>query len=214
MKKLVFLSLAFLALLTTAIYAANEVDNPSFNEGLAAPNEWAPADWNVGAGGNAGIGRIFDDSADAGTNCLQLYTNDEADGTYVETITVPASRIYVDTHTSVFWNFSFKLAASGGGGPQDAPFVACRCWDSSDTFLGQDYVFPSGTANVWHDSPERLYSLPANTEYIDLYAGMGRDSWNKYLGVLRVDAFNVDFVPEPTLIFSGLLLALAFLRRK
>ncbi len=188
MKKLnLICALSIAALLTTTINAANMVDNYSFNNGLASPNEWAPADWNVGAdpAGDAGIGRIFDDSSNAGTNCLQLFTNVKE--RWVETITVPGSVIDVGSAGAVYWSFDFKLAASAGGGPDGSAFIVCRAYDSSMTYLTWDYVFTGDTApvGVWQNSPRRTWNLPAGTRYVDLYAGMGRDAWNEYLGVIK-----------------------------
>ena len=78
----------------------NLVANHSYNDGYNGnQNSTFAADWNVGSGGAAGNGRIFDDSADTGTNCMQLWSNDQNAGTYSQTITIP--KMYVGTHNKI-----------------------------------------------------------------------------------------------------------------
>ena len=205
-----------IALLTTVANAVNMVDNHSFNNGEAAPNEWAAADWNQGAAGGGGVGRIFDDSSDAGTNCYQEFTNDTTPypATYADLITLPGSRIDVTSISTLYWQFSFKLFASGGGGPTGSPRVDLRFFTASDGFLGEDNVFPTDQGAVWTRIPVRTVSVPAGAAYADVR--LTCNAFGSYLGVVRLDDVYVSDapVPEPTLLVGGLLLGLAFLRRK
>ena len=204
-----------IALLTTVANASNQVVNHSFNDGEASPNEWAAAHWNQGSGGpagDAGVGRIFDDSSDAGTNCYQEFINIAAGGTYADLITHPDSRIDVTSINTLYWQFSFKLTPSGGGGPTGSPRVDLRFFDASDVFKGEDNVYPTDQGDVWTRIPMRTFSVPAGATYADVRVSCGH--FGSYVGVCRVDDIYVDPIPEPTLLVGGLILGLAFLRRK
>ena len=218
MKKInLICALAIAALLTITVNAATLVVNHSFNEGQAPPNEWAAAHWNqgVGTGGDAGVGRIYDDSSDAGTNCYQEFTNVSGDpNIYADLIIHPDSRIDVTSISTLYWQFSYKLAASGGGGPTGSPRVQLRFFDSGDVFKGEDNVLLSDQGVVWTRIPMRTFSVPQDADYADIRVSC--DLFEDFVGLCRVDDFYVSEspVPEPTLLFSGLLLGLAFLRRK
>jgi len=217
MKTIKFLcAVTVVVFLTATVNAANLVDNYSFNYGQASPNEWAAADWNQGAAGGGGVSRIFDDSSDAGTNCYQEYTNDTTPypATYTDLITIPGSRIDVTGISTLYWQFSYKLAPSAGGGPAGSPRVDLRFFDASDAFKGEDNVYPTDQGVVWTRIPMRTFSVPAGATYADVRVTC--NIFGSYLGVCRVDDFFVSDVPvpEPTLLFGGLILGLAFLRRK
>jgi len=217
MKKLnLICAIAIAALLAVSVNAVTLVVNHSFNDGEAAPNEWAAAHWNQGAAGGGGVGRIFDDSSDAGTNCYQEFTNDTTayPSTYADLIIHPDSRINVTSISTLYWQFSYKLAASGGGGPTGSPRVDLRFFDASDAFKGEDNVYPTDQGVVWTTIPMRTVSVPAGATYADVRVSC--NIFGSYLGVCRVDNFYVSDspIPEPTLLLSGLLIGLAFLRRK
>ena len=216
MKKLnLICALAIAALLTTGLNAANLVVNHSFNDGQAPPNEWAPAHWNVGSPGDAAVSRIFDDSSDAGTNCLQEYVNSGTfPDNYSDLITHPDSRIDVTSISTLYWQFSYKLAASGGNGPTGTPRVDLRFFDASDTFLGEDNVYPADQGVVWTRIPMRTKAVPAGSAYADVR--MSCNIFGSYVGAARIDDVYVSNspIPEPTLLLGGLILGLAFLRRK
>jgi len=209
-------ALSLVAFLTTTANATNLVDNHSFNYGEASPNEWAAADWNQGAAGGGGVGRIFDDSSDAGTNCYQEFTNDTDPypATYADLITIPGSRIDVTSINTLYWQFSYKLFGSAGGGPTGTPRVDLRFFDASDNFKGEDNVYPDDQGAVWTRILMRTVSVPADATYADIRVSC--NIFGSYLGVLRVDDFYASDspVPEPTLLVGGLLLGLAFLRRR
>ncbi len=212
MKKInLICALGIAALLATTVSAANLVLNHSFNEGLPSPNEWAPADWNQDAPGGT-MGRIFYDSSDAGTNCQYLSQPSVVAGNHSQlnqAIGTP-----VGSHTKVYWTAAYKVLSSPA--PSGTALIQIRAWDSDSNFLGQDQFYPdaTGSLDVWINEPTREWTLPANTDHLDILADMGSWPWSEMAGTIYVDNFQVDFVPEPTLLLGGLILGLAFLRRK
>ena len=216
MKKLnLICALSIATLLTITANADNLVLNHSFNEGLPPPNEWAPADWNQAANppGATAMGRIFNDSSDAGTNCQYLYVSEIGSGTNAQ---LEQSSIAIGEGTNViYWSASYKILSSPT--PSGNALIQVRAWDASGGFLGQDQFYPNNngeTLDVWYTEPRRTWTLPNNTDHLDVLADMGTWPWSEMSGKIYVDNFQIDFIPEPTLIFSGLLLGLAFLRRK
>ena len=200
-----------IALLTTVANAANLVLNHSFNEGLPSPNEWAPADWNQDAPGGA-MTRVFDDSSDAGTNCQLLTQPSVVAGNHSQlnqTITT-----LVGSHTKVYWTAAYKVLSSPA--PSGGALIQIRAWSAANAFLGQDQFYPSATGalDTWINEPYREWDLPAGTDHLDILADQGSWPWSEMAGTLYVDNFQVDFIPEPTLLVGGLILGLAFLRRK
>jgi len=200
-----------IALLTTVVNAANQVLNHSFNEGLPPPNEWAPADWNQDAPGGA-MGRIFYDSSDAGTNCQYLNVPTISAGVYAHLVQGNLT-IGAGTNT-IYWSAAYKILSSPA--PSGGALIQIRAWSVANAFLGQDQFYPSatGTLDTWINEPTRTWVLPAGTDHLDILADMGQWPWSEFSGTMFVDNFNVDFIPEPTLLVGGLLLGLAFLRRK
>ncbi len=200
-----------LALLTTMVNAANEVLNHSFNDGLPPPNEWAPADWNQGAPGGT-MGRIFNDSSDAGTNCEYLTQPAVVAGNHSQL--QQSIGTLVGSNPKVFWSASYKVLSSPA--PTGGALIQIRAWSAANAFLGQDQFYPdsTGTLDTWINEPLREWVLPDGTDHLDILADQGSWPWSEMTGTLYVDNFKVDFIPEPTLLAGGLLLGLAFLRRK
>ncbi len=208
-----------IALLTTMANAANKVLNHSFNDGLPPPNEWAPANWNQNANpaGVSVMGRIFNDSSDAGTNCQYLTVPatpgiPSAGNTNAQlsqgSLTIPVGVTTVD------WTASYKILSSPA--PSGAAMIQLRAWSAANAFLGQTQFFPdsTGTLDAWLTPGISTWTLPANTHHLDILADMGTWTWSAFSGTMYVDNFQVDIIPEPTLLLSGLILGLAFLRRK
>ena len=218
MKTLKFI--CAIALLTTMVNAANTVLNHSFNEVLPSPNEWAPADWvqKANPAGVSLIGRIFNDSSDAGTNCQYLTVpatpgiasagNTNAQLQQSILTIIPAGVTTVD------WTASYKILSSPA--PSGAAMIQLRAWSAANAFLGQTQFFPdsTGTLDTWITPAVNTWDLPAGTDHLDVLADMGTWTWSAFSGTMYVDNFNIDFIPEPTFILGGLILGLAFLRRK
>jgi len=203
-----------IALLTTMVNAANIVVNHSFNEGLPAPNEWAPAEWNQDAPGGT-MGRIFNDSSDAGTNCQYLAQPSITAGNHSQLeLGLINGVMPVGAHTKVYWSAAYKVLSSPA--PAGGALIQIRAWDAGGAFLGQDQFYPSagGTLDTWINEPAREWTFPVGTDHLDILADQGSWPWSEMSGTLYVDNFQVDFIPEPTLLVGGLLLGLAFLRRK
>ena len=173
--------------------ASNSVLNHSFNEGLPSPNESAPADWNQDASGGT-MGRIFDDSSDAGTNCQFLTQPTITAGNHSN---LRQLDIAISAPRTICWSAAYKILSDPV--PSGQAVIQVRAWSAAEVFLGQDQFYPSsaGTLDAWIDEPTREWVLPAGTDHLDILADQGTWSPSEMSGTIYVDDFYLEPLPQP-----------------